>query len=71
MLSGECRWTHEFFDKGNLSLTQEFQKCVRMRAVLSLLARPACKDDVHAVRVVNQVWDSCYADKRPFNDIYR
>ncbi|KAK9781912.1 putative Peptidase M76 family-domain-containing protein [Seiridium cardinale] len=71
MLSGECRWTKEAFTNGNWTLTQQFQECVRRRAVQSLLARPTCKDDVQAVKVVNQVWDSCFSDTRPFDEVYR
>ncbi|KAH6654490.1 peptidase M76 family-domain-containing protein [Truncatella angustata] len=71
MLSGECRWTKETLTNGNWTLTQQFQECVRRRAVKSVMARPTCKDDVQAVKVVNQVWDSCYSDTRPFDEIYR
>lgn len=71
MLSGECRWTKEAWSRGNWTLTQQFQDCVRKRAVLSVLARPRCKDDVQAVKVVNQVWDSCFSDTRPFDEVYR
>ncbi|KAI1365190.1 peptidase M76 family-domain-containing protein [Xylaria arbuscula] len=71
MLSGECRWTKEAITRGNWTLTQQFQDCVRKRAVESLLARPRCKDDVQAVKVVNQVWDSCFSDTRPFDEVYR
>ncbi|ORY59098.1 peptidase M76 family protein [Pseudomassariella vexata] len=71
MLSGECRWTRESFTRGNWTLTQQFQDCVRKRAVQSVLARPRCKDDVQAVKVVNQVWDSCFSDTRPFDEVYR
>ncbi|KAI0179986.1 peptidase M76 family-domain-containing protein [Hypoxylon sp. FL1284] len=71
MLSGECRWTRETFTRGNWTLTQQFQNCVRKRAVQSVLARPRCKDDVQAVKVVNQVWDSCFSDTRPFDEVYR
>jgi len=70
-LSGECRWTREFFTRGQSRLTQQHQECVRRRAALSLRGRPACKDDVHAAQIVNEVWDSCYADTRPFDEIYR
>ncbi|KAK8160045.1 mitochondrial inner membrane protease atp23 [Phyllosticta citribraziliensis] len=58
-LSGECRFT------------QQMQECVRRRATLSLMARPSVKDDVHAARIVNEVWDSCFNDTRPFDEIYR
>lgn len=44
---------------------------MRNRAVLSVMNRPNCKDDVQAVKVVNEVWDSCYNDTRPFDEIYR
>ncbi|KAI0131690.1 peptidase M76 family-domain-containing protein [Hypoxylon sp. NC0597] len=71
MLSGECRWTREAWTRGNWTLTQQFQDCVRRRAVQSVLARPRCKDDVQAVKVVNQVWDSCFSDTRPFDEVYR
>jgi hypothetical protein len=70
-LSGECRWTREFFTRNNFTITQQHQNCVRARAVRSVMARPSCKDDVQAVKVVNEVWDSCFADTRPFDEIYR
>lgn len=47
------------------------QECVRRRATLSVSARPACKDQEHAAKVVNEVWDSCFYDTRPFDEIYR
>ncbi|EEU46514.1 Mitochondrial inner membrane protease ATP23 [Fusarium sp. LHS14.1] len=71
MLSGECRWTRESFTRGNWKLTQQFQNCVRTRAIQSVMARPRCKDDVQATKVVNQVWDSCFSDTRPFDEVYR
>ncbi|OBT52101.1 hypothetical protein VE04_06604 [Pseudogymnoascus sp. 24MN13] len=70
-LSGECRWTREFFVRNNFTLTQQHQNCVRNRAIRSVMNRPSCKDDVHATKVVNEVWDSCFADTRPFDEIYR
>ncbi|KAK6441678.1 Mitochondrial inner membrane protease atp23 [Oleoguttula sp. CCFEE 5521] len=70
-LSGECRWGREFFTRGQWGLTQQLQECVRRRATLSVAARPACKDDVQAVRVVDEVWEGCFRDTRPFDEIYR
>lgn len=70
-LSGECRWAREFFARKQWKLTQQHQECVRRRAVCSLIARPACKDEAHAERVVNEVWDSCFRDTRPFDEIFR
>lgn len=54
-----------------MAFTNHHQDCVRRRAVRSVMARPHCKDDVHAVKVVNEVWDSCFNDTRPFDEIYR
>ncbi|CAK4033264.1 Mitochondrial inner membrane protease atp23 [Lecanosticta acicola] len=71
MLSGECRFRREFFTRGQWSVTQQLQECVRRRAALSVANRPACKDDVQAVRVVNEVWESCFNDTRPFDEIYK
>ncbi|MCJ1223413.1 Mitochondrial inner membrane protease atp23, partial [Toensbergia leucococca] len=70
-LSGECRWAREFFTRGQWSVTRQHQECVRRRATLSVMARPGCKDDVQAARVVDEVWDSCFVDTRPFDEIYR
>ncbi|KAL1857675.1 Mitochondrial inner membrane protease atp23 [Diaporthe australafricana] len=71
MLSGECRWTREVLTRGNYTLTEQFQNCVRRRAVSSMMARPWVKNDVQAVKVVNEVWDSCFSDTRPFDEVYR
>ncbi|EAL93054.1 mitochondrial inner membrane protease ATP23 [Aspergillus fumigatus Af293] len=70
-LSGECRWAREFFRRGQWKFTQQHQECVRRRAILSVRARPGCKDEAHAEKVVNEVWDSCFRDTRPFDEIYR
>ncbi|KAK2762757.1 Mitochondrial inner membrane protease atp23 [Arachnomyces sp. PD_36] len=70
-LSGECRWAREFFRRGQWKLTQHHQECVRRRAALSVMARPGCRDNEHATKVVNEVWDSCFRDTRPFDEIYR
>ncbi|KAH8588959.1 mitochondrial inner membrane protease atp23 [Bisporella sp. PMI_857] len=70
-LSGECRWAKEFFTRNQFNITQQHQNCVRKRAIQSVMHRPNCKDDVHATKVVNEVWDSCFSDTRPFDEIYR
>ncbi|EGP87150.1 uncharacterized protein MYCGRDRAFT_72054 [Zymoseptoria tritici IPO323] len=71
MLSGECRFIREFFTRKQWNITQQLQECVRRRATLSVAARPACKDDVQAARIVNEVWGSCFGDTRPFDEIYK
>ncbi|QIX00208.1 hypothetical protein AMS68_005725 [Peltaster fructicola] len=70
-LSGECRFGREFITRGQWNVTQQLQECVRRRAALSVANRPSCKDDVQAARVVNEVWDSCFNDTRPFDEIYK
>lgn len=70
-LSGECRWSNEFFRNKVFSFTGHHQDCVRRRAVASVRMRPNCESDVQAVKVVNGVWDSCFQDTRPFDEIYR
>lgn len=46
------------------------QTCVKRRAVLSVEANPSCKDRAMAERAVNEVWESCFKDTRPFDEIY-
>ncbi|KAK9457995.1 Atp23p [Dipodascopsis uninucleata] len=70
-LSGECRFMNEFVRKLQLNFTRQHQICVRRRAILSVMGNPNCKDQEHAARVVDQVWDSCFNDTRPFDEIYR
>ncbi|GAB7339629.1 hypothetical protein MBLNU457_6222t1 [Dothideomycetes sp. NU457] len=70
-LSGECRFGREFITRGQWNITQQLQECVRRRATLSVANRPTCKDEAHAARVVNEVWESCFNDTRPFDEIYR
>ncbi|KAJ3517405.1 hypothetical protein NLJ89_g526 [Agrocybe chaxingu] len=46
------------------------QACVRRRAVESVKANPACPNEAAAERAVNEVWESCFNDTRPFDEIY-
>jgi len=43
--------------------------CVRRRAILSVAANPNCKSKEEAERVVNEVWESCSNDTRPFDEV--
>ncbi|KAK9317393.1 peptidase M76 family-domain-containing protein [Lipomyces starkeyi] len=70
-LSGECRMTNEIFRRGQIKVTRQHQECVRRRAVLSVMGNPNCKDEEMAKKAVAQVWDSCFKDTRPFDEIYR
>ncbi|KAI5289928.1 Mitochondrial inner membrane protease atp23 [Ascosphaera acerosa] len=70
-LSGECRFSREFWTRRQWKLTQQHQECVRRRAITSLTHRPACRDREHAAQIVDEVWESCFRDTRPFDEIYR
>lgn len=70
-LSGECRMMNQIVRNKIFNFSQGHQKCVRRRAALSVRANPNCKSDEQAVQVVNQVFDSCFNDTRPFEEIYR
>lgn len=70
-LSGECRFANEFFRNNIWKLTNQHQACVRRRAILSVQARPFCKSKFEAAKAVNDVWESCFADTRPFDEIYK
>jgi hypothetical protein len=45
------------------------QTCVRRRAVMSVMANPNCPDKESAERAVNEVWESCFNDTRPFDEV--
>lgn len=68
-LGGDCRWTREV-NRGIFSFSKQHQACVRRRAVLSVKSNPACPDEATAERAVNEVWESCFNDTRPFDEIY-
>ena len=70
-LSGECRFVREFWTRMQWKITQQFQECVRRRATISVAGWPICKDEVEAAKAVNEVWDSCFPDTRPFDEVYR
>jgi inner membrane protease ATP23 len=71
MLSGECRFFREFWKRGNYNITRGFQECVRRRAATSMMGRSAVKDYEEAEKHVNLVWESCFRDTRPFDEIYK
>ncbi|KAJ2762373.1 Mitochondrial inner membrane protease atp23 [Coemansia sp. BCRC 34490] len=68
-LSGDCRWSQEVM-RGNVGFLKHHQTCVKRRAVLSLLSNPSCKSKKHAEAAVNKVFQSCFTDTRPFDEIY-
>lgn len=73
-LSGECRFSQEFSRRGfgtGFKVDRGHQECVKRRATLSVMGNPNCKDEAHAKKIIDQVWDSCFNDTRPFDEIYR
>lgn len=67
-LSGDCRFGREF-TRRNWHFTKQHQACVRRRAILSVAANPNCKSKDEAERVVNEVFESCWPDTRPFDEV--
>jgi inner membrane protease ATP23 len=49
---------------------RNLQACVRRRAAEVVAGNPACPDAATAERVVNEVWDSCFNDTRPFDEVW-
>ncbi|ANZ74443.1 BA75_00499T0 [Komagataella pastoris] len=70
-LSGECRIMQQFWRSSISRFNSGHQDCVRRRAVLSLQANPNCKDKDQAQSIVDEVFESCFNDTRPFEMIYR
>jgi len=68
-LSGDCSWVRET-QRGFFSFTKHHQDCVRRRAIVSVRQHPACPDEETAEKVVNEVFESCVKDTRPFDEIY-
>ncbi|KAI8393529.1 metalloprotease ATP23 [Radiomyces spectabilis] len=68
-LSGDCNWSREI-QRGFYTFTKQHQACVKRRAILSVAENPNCKNMEEAERAVNSVFDSCFADTRPFDEIY-
>lgn len=42
---------------------------MRRRAIESVKANPACPNEAAAERAVNEVWESCFNDTRPFDEV--
>lgn len=52
-----------------LFMLSEPQDCVRRRSITSVAANPACPDEATAEKAVNEVWESCFSDTRPFDEV--
>lgn len=40
-----------------------------MRAITSVSSNPVCPSKEAAEQAVNEVWDSCFKDTRPFDEV--
>ncbi|TFK21278.1 hypothetical protein FA15DRAFT_84624 [Coprinopsis marcescibilis] len=67
-LSGDCRYAREL-RRGFFTFSKQHQACVRRRAVESVMNNPGCPNEAAAERAVNEVWDSCFNDTRPFDEV--
>ncbi|KAI8351212.1 peptidase M76 family-domain-containing protein [Choanephora cucurbitarum] len=68
-LSGDCGWTREI-QRGFFTFTKQHQACVKRRAIISVRQNPNCQNEEEAERAVSSVFESCFADTRPFDEIY-
>ncbi|KAI8815743.1 peptidase M76 family-domain-containing protein [Fimicolochytrium jonesii] len=67
-LSGECKFTREL-KRGFFSVAKHHQACVKRRAITELKQLPSCQGDRVAEDAVRAVWDSCFRDTAPFDEI--
>lgn len=70
-LSGECRFSNQFFKGVMKNFKRGHQECVKRRAAISVAANPNCKSKEDAVKVIDEVWESCFNDTRPYERIFR
>lgn len=68
-LSGDCRWGREV-NRFFFTFSKQHQACTRRRAIISVAGSPACPNQAAAETAVNEVWESCFNDTRPFDEIY-
>ncbi|KAI5014576.1 mitochondrial inner membrane protease atp23-like [Hordeum vulgare subsp. vulgare] len=64
-LSGNCHYKRELM-KGFLKIKGHEPECVKRRALLSVQNNPSCRGKA-AKEAVENVWDTCYNDPRPFD----
>ncbi|KAJ3161169.1 Mitochondrial inner membrane protease atp23 [Geranomyces michiganensis] len=67
-LSGECKFTREL-RRGFVSVAKHHQACVKRRAIAELKQLPQFQGERVAEDAVRAVWDRCFADTAPFDEI--
>lgn len=70
-LSGECAMLRELRKTGLGGFAGKFQECIRRRATILVSANPNCASPEQAARVVDEVFELCFKDTRPFDDVYK
>ncbi|KAJ3186217.1 Mitochondrial inner membrane protease atp23 [Gaertneriomyces sp. JEL0708] len=67
-LSGDCKFTREL-RRGFFEVAKHHQACVKRRAIAELKQLPHCQGPNVAEDAVRAVWDSCFNDTAPFDEI--
>lgn len=65
-LSGDCQYRREIL-RGFFNICKQHQLCIRRRSIKSLSINPGCKSRDHIESTLDQVWDTCYKDTKPFD----
>ncbi|KAG8833940.1 Mitochondrial inner membrane protease atp23 [Serendipita sp. 399] len=68
-LSRDCSYRRNVHRGHWYKFTGHQRECVRMRAVASVVQNPACPNQAAAEQAVDEVWDSCIKDTRPFDEV--
>ena len=68
-LSGECKFDREFM-RGNFGLGKHHQKCVKRKVIEKMLLISDRLESGNIQDSVDAVFDVCFNDTAPFNEIY-
>lgn len=67
-LSGDCSFKRELM-RGDTDITAHQPKCVKRRAIMSILTNPQITSVDQARKIVDEVYDRCAADTEPFGSV--
>eukprot|EP00051_Salpingoeca_urceolata_P007908 m.101616 g.101616 ORF g.101616 m.101616 type:complete len:190 (-) comp15469_c0_seq2:53-622(-) len=67
-VSGDCFFLKEFFNRLNLKIAGQHQRCVKRRAALSVAAAMDVSKET-AMDAVDEVYEVCFRDTTPFDRI--
>ncbi|KAJ3319770.1 Mitochondrial inner membrane protease atp23 [Blyttiomyces sp. JEL0837] len=60
---------NRFLSRQHMEDTMAHEACVRRRAILSVKQNPSCQGEGVAEDAVRAVWDSCFKDTAPYDEI--